>query len=143
MHLAPFYLIALALVGIGDTFYLAYNEFMNTSPSCLLVGCDVVLTHPLSDFLGVPLAYWGLMYYTYMLLLVALLAIEPRSKALSSATLLYAGIGLLSSAVFIYIQAAIIGAFCQYCMLSALITLGLFALAVWHMRSLRASLIRS
>ena len=138
MHLAPFYLIALALVGIGDTLYLAYNEFMNTSPSCLLVGCDVVLAHPLSEFLEIPLAYWGLVYYTYMLGLVALLSFEPRSKVLSWATLLYAGVGVLFSAAFIYIQASIIGAFCQYCVLSALITVGLFAVAWWHVRSSRS-----
>ena len=137
MSLAPFYLIALALVGIGDTFYLSYNEFMNTTPSCLLEGCDVVLAHPLSEFLNLPLAYWGLMFYTYMLLLVALLAYEPRSKALSWGTLLYSGVGLLSSAAFIYIQGAIIGAFCQYCVLSAIITVGLFAVALWHVRTIR------
>ena len=135
MSLAPFYLIALALVGIADTLYLAYNEFMDTAPSCLLAGCDVVLAHPLSEFLGVPLSYWGLVFYVYMLGLVVLLALEPRSKTLSWGTLLYAGVGILSSAAFIYIQAIIIGAFCQYCVLSAAITALLFGVALWHVRS--------
>src|SRR3989344_8746545 len=120
MSLAPFYLISLAFIGIADTLYLSYNEFMNTTPSCLIAGCDVVLAHPLSEFLGIPLAYWGLVYYVYMLGLVVLLALEPRSKALRWGTLLYAGVGLLSSAAFIYIQVMIIGAFCQYCALSAI-----------------------
>ena len=135
MPLAPFYLIALVLIGIGDTFYLSYNEFMDTAPSCLLAGCDVVLAHPLSEFLGVPLSYWGLVYYVYMLGLVVLLALEPRSKTLSWGPLLYAGVGILSSAAFIYIQAVIIGAFCQYCVLSAAITALLFGVALWHVRS--------
>jgi len=132
MLLGPFYLISLALIGIADTLYLSYNEFMNTTPSCLLKGCDAVLAHPLSEVLGVPLAYWGLAYYVFMLGLVALLAIKPRSAMLRLATLLCTGIGLLCSAAFIYIQAAIIGAFCQYCLLSALVTLGLFSVALWH-----------
>lgn len=132
MPLGPFYLIALACIGIADTLYLSYNEFMNTTPSCLLEGCDVVLAHPLSEFLGIPLGYWGLVYYVYMLGLVVLLAIDPRSKALRLGTLAYAGVGLLCSAAFIYIQAAIIGAFCQYCLLSAAVTVGLFGVALWH-----------
>ncbi len=135
MSLAPFYLISVTLVGIADTLYLAYNKFMNTTPSCLLEGCDAVLAHPLSNFLGVPLSYWGLVYYVYMLGLVSLLAMDPRSKALKVGTLAYAGVGLLSSAAFVYIQAAIIGAFCQYCLLSAAVTAGLFGLALWHYRS--------
>jgi uncharacterized membrane protein len=134
MLLAPFYLISLALIGIADTLYLSYNEFMNTTPSCLIAGCEVVLAHPLSEFLDIPLAYWGLVYYVYMLGLVVLLAFEPRSKALAWGTLLYAGIGLFSSAAFIYIQAAIIGAFCQYCAISAAVTVGLFVLALWHFK---------
>jgi len=137
MPLAPFYLIALAFIGIADTFYLSYNEFLNISPSCLLQGCDVVLSHPLSEFLSIPLAYWGLVYYVYMLGLVALLAVEPHSKALRLGTLLYAGVGLLSSAAFVYIQAAIIGVFCQYCVLSALVTVGLFGVALWHVKATR------
>src|SRR5690606_15248828 len=108
MPLAPFYLIALAFVGIADTLYLSYNEFLDTAPSCLLVGCDVVLAHPLSEFLGIPLSYWGLVYYVYMLLLVGLLAFEPRSRALSWAAVLYAGVGFAASAGFIYIQDSII-----------------------------------
>lgn len=138
MPLGPFYLVALALVGIADTFYLAYNEFMDTAPSCLLAGCDLVLAHPLSEFLGIPLSYWGLVYYVYLLGLVVLLALESRSKALTWGTVLYAGVGLLCSAVFIYIQANIIGAFCQYCVLSAIITALLFGVALWHARSNRS-----
>jgi len=137
MPLAPFYLIALALVGIADTFYLAYNEFMNIAPSCLLQGCDVVLAHPLSEFLGIPLAYWGLVYYVYMLGLVSLLAFEPRSKALVWGTLLYSTVGLLSSTAFIYIQGAVIGAFCQYCVLSAIVATSLFVVALWHAKIVR------
>ena len=137
MPLAPFYLIALSFIGIADTLYLSYNKFMNTAPSCLIAGCDVVLAHPLSEFLGVPLAYWGLVFYVYMLALVVLLALEPRSKALSWGTLLYASIGLLSSAAFIYIQGVVIGAFCQYCLLSAIVATSLFAIALWHVKSVR------
>lgn len=134
MSLAPFYLIALAFIGIADTLYLSYNEFVNKTPSCLLQGCDAVLAHPLSNLLGIPLAYWGLVFYVYMLGLVVLLALDPRSKALVWGTLLYTLVGVVFSASFIYIQGFVIGAFCQYCVLSACINVLLFSVAVWHWR---------
>lgn len=137
MSLGPFYLISLTLIGIADTLYLAYSEFMNIAPSCILAGCDVVLSSQYSEVFGVPLAYWGLVYYAYMLGIAILLALEPRSKALIWGTLLYTGVGLLSSVAFIYIQATLIGAFCQYCFISAAVTVGLFGVALWHYKKTR------
>lgn len=133
MQLAPYYLLALALVGLGDTFYLSYFQYLNLIPSCAIAGCDIVLTSVYSKFFGVPLAYIGLVYYVYMLGLAILLTIEPRSFALRLGALMYTGIGLLYSlhAIF-YVQMTLIGALCQYCIISAFLTLLLFAVALWH-----------
>lgn len=133
--LTPFYLIAITLVGVADTFYLAYTKFLNVTPSCLLKGCDVVLASKYSSFFGVFLGYWGLVFYVYMLALAILLALEPRSRMLTWAVVLYTGVGLVMSGAFIYIQGALIGAFCQYCLLSSATTVALFCVALWHMRS--------
>ena len=138
MKLAPFYLISAALVGIGVTLYLSYFAFLNTVPGCAIGGCEAVLTSEYAKFFGVPLAYLGLVYYVYMLGLALLLVLEPNSRALAWAGLLYAGVGLLLSVYFeFYIQAYLIGAMCLYCGISAVVTLALFAIALWHVRSLR------
>src|SRR3569623_1493130 len=132
--LAPFYLIAATFIGIADTLYLSYNHFINAIPSCAIGGCEVVLTHPSATLysLNLPLAYLGLIYYAYMLCLLALLAWEPRSSALRFATLAYAGLGLICSISFELYQNLVIGALCMYCGISAATTLVLFSLAVWH-----------
>lgn len=139
MQLTPYYLIALALVGLGDTLYLSYFQYLNLIPSCAIAGCDIVLTSAHSKFFGVPLSYIGLVYYVYMLALAVLLAVEPRSRALRFGALVYTGVGLLYSlqAIF-YVQMTLISAFCQYCVLSAVITLLLFGIALWHFRSTRS-----
>ena len=138
MRLTPYYLLALALVGLGDTFYLSYFQYLNVVPSCAIAGCDTVLTSVYSKFFGVPLSYIGLVYYGYMLGLEVMLAIDPYSKGLRVGALIYTGIGLLYSlhAVF-YVQMMLIGAFCQYCILSAFLTLLLFGVALWHFISTR------
>jgi uncharacterized membrane protein len=137
--LAPYLLIAAAFIGLGDTLYLSYFQYLNLIPTCAIGGCETVLTSVYSKFFGVPWSYIGLVYYVYMLCLALLLAIEPRSFALRLGALVYTGIGLLYSvyAIF-YVQLTLIGALCQFCAISAVATLLLFGVAVWHQRSVSA-----
>jgi uncharacterized membrane protein len=84
---------------------------------------------------GVPLADIGLVFYIYMLGVGVLLAIDPTSRGLRFGVLAYAAIGLAFSIFFELFQYFVIGALCQYCAISALTTLILFCLAVWHWKS--------
>lgn len=136
--LAPFILFALALVGLGDTLYLSYFQYMNLIPTCAIGGCETVLVSEYSKFFGVPWSYIGLVYYGYMLSLSVLLIIDPNSRGLKWGALAYTGVGVLYSvwAIF-YIQMTLIQALCQFCIISAITTLLLFITAVWHYRSMR------
>lgn len=131
-------LLALALVGLGDTLYLSYFQYLNLIPTCAIGGCEQVLTSDYSKFFGVPWSYIGLVYYGYMLCLSVLLIIDPQSRGLKWGALAYTGFGVLYScwAIF-YIQLSVIGALCQFCAISAVTTLLLFITSVWHYRSLR------
>ncbi len=136
LSLAPYILLALALVGLGDVLYLSYFQYLNLIPTCAIGGCEKVLTSPESKLFGVPWSYIGLVYYAYMFCLAALLTIEPSSRALKLAALLYTGVGVLYScwAIF-YIQLSVIHALCQYCAISAVTTLLLFIAALWHYKN--------
>ncbi|MDE2213322.1 MAG: vitamin K epoxide reductase family protein [Patescibacteria group bacterium] len=131
--LSPYILIALSFIGIADTLYLSMLAYTGASAACnLLHGCDIVLHSAYSKFFGMPLGYLGLVYYLYMLALGLLIAIEPKSKVLRIAALIYTGIGLLLSIGFETLQATVIHALCEYCALSALTTLLLFVVALWY-----------
>lgn len=137
MKLAPFYLIAVALIGFANALYLSYFAYTGTFPSCTIGGCTAVLTSTYSKFLDIPLAYWGVAYYLGMLIVAGLLAYAPFSKNIKRLAFAYAGIGLLCSAAFVYIQSVLIGSFCQYCLISAAATVLLFGIAAWHYYSNR------
>ena len=130
--LAPFYIISATFIGLADTLYLSYFHYMNLIPSCAIGGCEIVLTSPYSTPFGVPFAYIGLFYYVSMLGLAMLLAYDPYSRGLRLGMLVYAGIGLVLSIGFELFQYFVIHALCMYCGISALTTLVLFGLAVWH-----------
>ncbi len=139
IYLAPYYLVAATFIGLGDVFYLAYYQYLNIIPSCAISGCEIVLSSIYSKFMGVPLSYLGLVYYGYMLCLSVLLAYEPESRALRLGALIYTGIGFLLSLYFIfYIQLSVIHALCLYCAISALTTLALFGLSLWHFRKTKS-----
>ncbi len=134
--LAPFVLLALAMVGLGITAFLSYYQYNNLIPSCAIGGCETVLTSPQSKLFGLPWSYYGLVYYIYMLCLSLLLIIDPQSRGLRWGALVYTGIGVLySSWAIFYIQLSVIGAICEYCAMSAATTLLLFITSVWHWRS--------
>ena len=138
LSLTPYIVLALAMVGLGDTLYLAYFQYLNLVPACAISGCDVVLTSMYAKFLGVPLSYIGVVYYSYLFCLGVLLAIEPDSRALRIGALAYGAVGFVLSFVFVfYIQLVLIGALCQYCILSAITTTAFFATAIWHWRNTR------
>ena len=130
--LTPFWIIAATFVDIGDTLYLAYYHLLGITPGCLIKGCEIVLNSPYAKIADVPLAYLGVVFYVYMFSLAVLLAIDPHSRGLRLGLVLYTGIGLLCSLVFESIQVFVIGAICQYCLISAITTLALFGLALWH-----------
>ncbi len=136
LPLGPYLLIAASFVGLGITAYLSYFQYMNLIPTCAIGGCEIVLTSEHSKFFGVPWSYIGLVYYMYTLGLTVLLAIDPKSFGLRVGALAYTGAGVLYSAwAIFYIQLTVIGALCQYCAMSAVTTVVLFGIAIWHYRS--------
>ena len=136
IFLAPFYLIAATFIGLADTLYLSYYKWLNIIPGCAIGGCETVLNDASSVPWGIiPLAYLGLIYYIVMLGLAIILAAKPLSLRIKQMVLAYTTIGLLCSIYFELYQYFAIGALCMYCGISAITTLVLFGLAVWHWRS--------
>lgn len=122
--------LLVAGAGLADAVYLTANHFLNRVPPCSLIsGCETVTTSSYATFAGVPVALLGVLYY--LTVIVLLLAYFDRQKItiLRLATGLIA-LGVLFSAYLIYLQAAVLQAFCIYCLFSASITALLFLLIV-------------
>ena len=136
---APYFLLALALIGVIDASYDSYAIYTNQLLWCPspIDGCNVVANSPYARIAGVPLGYFGVVYYLGMIGLATFLALAPVSRGLRLGALLYAAIGALFSMYFMYIQVNFIHAFCIYCLISGVLTLFLLAAALWHFRKTR------
>jgi uncharacterized membrane protein len=138
-YLAPSVIVVLAAIGIVDAFYDSYAIYTDQPLWCPppIDGCNVVATSPYSRIIGIPVGYFGFVYYLYMFGLAALLTLDPFSRGLRLGALLYAALGLAFSGYFMYVQFNFIRAFCIYCLISAALTVLLVLSALFHMRMSR------
>lgn len=118
-----------ALLGLADSIYLTVHHYTAEPVPCsILEGCETVLTSSYAEIGGVPLAALGAAAYFAAFSLALLAAFGDRRM-----WKLYgvqATIMACVSGFLVYIQGAVIGAFCQFCLLSAVTSLTLFVLFV-------------
>ena len=124
-----FYALAafIALVGIGDAVYLTVEHLSGRSAQCLVSsGCSKVLGSPYASIGGIPLAALGALAYFTVFSLATLAVFGYRSAA----RLLFPLVALmfLITLGLLYLQAFVIGEYCDYCLLSALLTFTLAAI---------------
>ncbi len=129
-----FLLILLSLFGIADAAYLTFEHYQQIVPPCtvnrllpIASDCGIVLRSPYSIMLGVPLAVFGVIQYS-VLLIVLILLIIYKKKILSYLIILQSIIGAIFSLYFMYVQLVILKSICTYCTLSALISFAIFFL---------------
>jgi len=103
----------------------------------ILDGCNTVINSPYSRVFGMPMSYFGFVYYLFMFGLAARLAHEPAAGSVRFRMVLYAALGAISSAYFIYLQLGLIEAICTYCLISAAISFLLLFAALWHFSTSR------
>ena len=97
----------------------------------------IVINSPYARVFGVPMSYYGFIYYVFMFGLAARLAFDPFSTSLRFRAILYAALGAVSSIYFVYLQLGIIRAVCSYCLISAVTSLLLLLAALWHFQATR------
>lgn len=124
----------LAALGFLDALFLTLEHYLGRPiPCAITTGCETVTTSSYSFFLGWPVALWGVIYYALGLGLWWYVGQTRRANGLRYLALLTGG-GLLFSIRFFYLQAAILKAFCFYCLTSAAITALLFVLSFGLLR---------
>jgi len=121
--------VIIALIGLGDAVYLTiYHLTGKLVPCGITGGCETVLTSSYAEIAGIPLAAFGAGAYFVAFSLAILAAFGNRKMWF------FFGVQTTLMAAFslwlLYLQAFVIKAFCQFCLLSAGITLTLFSIAL-------------
>jgi len=112
----------LSLIGLFDALYLAVEHISGRSVRCTIVtGCDEVLSSPYATVAGIPLAFIGAIAY-FACFSLAILAIFGYRLAGDLLTILVV-LMFLVTLILLYLQAFVIGYFCQFCLVSAGVTI--------------------
>ena len=125
--------IILAIIGLADSIYLTAIKITNTTAYCLpgLGDCETVNTSRFSEIFGVPIALLGAFAYA-MILLIHYLENKNTFFTANGGLLIFgiSLVGVLYSAYLTYVEIAVIHAICPYCVISAVVLLGIFAISM-------------
>jgi uncharacterized membrane protein len=132
---------AVALVGVFVALYLTlYKLGAIGELTCTVGSCETVQLSRWATFLGLPVAAWGVGFYLATLAL-ALLGLQERwadSAPLSLALVLMSGWGVLFSSWLTWLELFVIDAICMWCVVSAVLVLVIFVLALLDWREVRS-----
>ena len=125
----PLLAAVVALGGLIDSAYLTIKHLTDEPVPCsLIAGCETVLTSSYAEFGGIPLAAFGAVAYFVAFSLAILVAFGNRSlwKIFGAQVVFMAGFTVW----LLYLQGYVIGAFCQFCLISAATTFGMLAIFI-------------
>ena len=130
-------IIVLTSLGLLDALYLSDMALTGSELACSIAGldgCNVVAQSVYSQFLGIPLAVYGVIFYSLLLLaiIVSLYRVSIGTKRL---VFFIALAGALFSSYFMYLQFFVIKALCIYCIGSAFVAYILAILTWWATRT--------
>ena len=124
----------LSLVGLADSIYLTVQHITGQSVRCTIVsGCSEVLGSPYATVGDVPLALLGaIAYFTvFSLATLAAFGYDFANRPLA----VVVGLMLLATLWLLYLQAFVIGHFCQFCLVSAAVTILMSVLVLMTLRN--------
>lgn len=129
IQILPLIAAIVAVAGLIDAIYLTVKHFTGEKVPCSITGgCEAVLSSKFAEIGGIPLALFGAAAYFTVFSLATLAAFGDNRmwKILIAIVVLMA----LFSLWLIYLQAYVIGAFCQFCLISAGTTFTLLLLVI-------------
>jgi uncharacterized membrane protein len=127
----------LALAGIFVALYLfLYKIGRVGNLSCSLGSCETVNLSRWSNFLGAPVAAWGVGFYAVMFVLSAA-SLQDRyadSTGISKVLAFASGGGFLFSVWLTSLELFVIHAICQWCVVSAILVTTIFIVSMLDLR---------
>jgi len=126
MKLRAAAIAVLSFVGMVDSLYLSLKRGAGPIPCTITGGCNDVLYSAYSELAGIPISWFGLAFYT-VALSFAVFAGFGQTRSLAwifwpAAAAFAISMGLVG------IQAFVLRAYCEYCLLSAGLVTAIFLL---------------
>ena len=106
-------ILVLSVLGIGVAGYLTVAHFAHVQLACATGGCETVQRSRYAEFAGIPVATIGLVGFA----VIAATGVA-RSQLLRAIGFAAALTGFGVAMLLLYVQAAVLHAYCQWCLTS-------------------------
>lgn len=131
--------LGVSFLGFVDASYLTASHYFHVALPCTVTrGCEIVTTSSYAEVVGVPVALLGAAFYLAVFFGIVTYR-ETKNPALLRGVSMFTVFGLVASGWFLYVQAFVLHAFCQYCLLSAVTSTTLFALGMFTLSRIKTS----
>ena len=130
-------MVVLALAGLFVSLYLWLHKLGVIGVlQCGTGGCDTVQASPYADFLGVPVALYGVVGYAVLFVasLVAVQRANAPQRRLDMALAVAASVGFLFTMYLTALELFVIHAICRWCIGSAAIITAIMVLSLAPVR---------
>ena len=118
--------MVLAFIGFLDASYLTIVHFKGEVPGCTLIeGCEVVTTSEYAVIYGVPVSLLGSFYYLFILI-ASFWSLQNEKDTFFPLMFLASSGGIAFTGYLLYLMYFVLYAVCQYCLLSAATSTGIF-----------------
>lgn len=127
--------IALTILGLLVAVYMTIYKITNNESMCVgSSGCSEVNASRYSEINGIPVAVLGVLGYAAIL---ALLFLEQRPGIFQeNGTMMFFGVSLLGflfTLYLIYLEVALIKAYCPFCLASQAVMIVIFIISVMRL----------
>src|SRR5690606_38446978 len=112
-----------SIAGIAVAGYLTYLHYNVGALVCGVGECEIVQSSKYSQMFGIPIAIFGLlMYLAILALIIVRHTMSDWSDLASTGILVLLIAGTIYAAYLTYLELEVIRAICQWCVISAIIT---------------------
>jgi len=126
------WILPLAIGGLAVSWLIYHKKNKNEKLVCIIgKDCDTVIHSQYSKTLGIPNEILGILYYALVVALAILsyIGLEMIGPVpLPFFLLIIAGAAAIFSIVLIFIQAFVLKEWCEYCLVSATISIVIFVI---------------
>lgn len=123
-------LFIFAIIGLVDASYIFYKKHKKQNLICVIGEhtCDAVVNSKYNKIFGIPNEVLGILYYLFVILMAFIGSNTTIFMQLAASA------ALLGSIVLTIIQWKVLKIWCEYCLLSALMNLGIFVVVMVMVR---------
>jgi uncharacterized membrane protein len=125
-------ILVLSILGVAVSIYLSWAYLSGSHIACTTHGCEAVRSSSYSKLFGIPQPVFGILFYLAIgfLALISQIGEKTFTIGIKRLIIVFSAFGFLYSVYLTSLEAFVIKAYCDWCLVSAGISTLIFIIAL-------------